>query len=221
MPGPPPSGFREGVVMSIEVVRADKLGEPVRNKISDVFVAGFMQWLRYFSNDAQQLSRAFAHMFLLDSFFVAFVEGHIAGIAACTNGMAPSVRLSARELRRHLGLVKGSVAAMVLKSQFENHPYPFTVEPGWGSVEFVATAAQYRGHGVASAIMEHIVKTTPFSAYVLEVADTNLPAVKLYERFGFKEFMRTAAPHSKRSGINYLVYMKYESEDRTGNRSGT
>lgn len=82
-------------------------------------------------------------------------------------------------------------------------------------MEFVATAAEHRGKGVASAIIEHIVKVTPFSAYILEVADTNLAAVKLYEKLGFKEFMRTPEPHSKRSGINYLVYMKYEPTEKT------
>lgn len=196
--------------MSIEIVRADRLGDPARNEISDIFVGGFIQWLRYFSNDPQRLSRAFAHMFLLDSFYVALVDGQIAGIAACTNGSSPSVRLEARELRRHLGFLRGSMAAMLLKSHLENHPYPFPVRPDWGSVEFVATDAQHRKKGIAIAIMEHIAKVTPFSAYVLEVADINLPAIRLYEKFGFKEFLRTSAPHSKRSGINHLVYMKYE-----------
>jgi len=196
--------------MNIEIVRADTLGEPARGRMSDIFVGGFMQWLHYFSDDPARLSRAFAHMFLLDSFYLALIDGQIAGIAACTDGISPSVRLNAKDLRRHLGLLKGTIANMVLKSQLENHPYPFTVESGWGSVEFVATAAEHRGKGVASAIIEHIVKASPFSAYILEVADTNLPAVKLYEKFGFREFMRTPEPHSKRSGINYLVYMKYE-----------
>lgn len=196
--------------MTIEIVRANTVGESARSKISDIFVTGFIRWLGYFSKDPQQLSRAFAHMFLLDSFFVALVDGQVAGIAACTDGVSLSVRLNAKELRRHLGLFRGSVAKMVLKSQFENHPYPFTVEPGWGSVEFVVTDAQHRGQGIASAILAHIVRATPFNAYVLEVADTNLPAISLYEKFGFKEFMRVAEPYSKRSGINYLVYMKYE-----------
>jgi ribosomal protein S18 acetylase RimI-like enzyme len=44
---------------------------------------------------------------------------------------------------------------------------------------------------------------------VLEVADTNLNAVNLYTKLGFKEFKRVEEKHSKASGINYLVYMKY------------
>lgn len=194
----------------MEIKKANLLGDHARKKISDIFVDGFIQWLKFFSQDREKLSRAFAHMFLLDAFYVAVVDGEIAGIAACTDGQTPSVRLKPRELRRYLGLPRGIIAGMILKNQFENHPYPFALAPDWGSVEFVATAEKYRGKGVASAIMNYIFEDTPYSSYVLEVADTNLPAVKLYEKLGYREFTRVAQKHSKQSGVNHLVYMKYE-----------
>lgn len=194
----------------MEIRRASELGDGIRKQISDIFVGGFFQWLKYFSKDPVKLSRAFAHMFLPDAFYVAVVDGELAGIAACTDGKRPSVRLQSGELRRHLGLIRGSIAAKVLKQQFEHHPYPFAVEAGWGSVEFVATAEKHRGQGVASAIIRHIMEASSCSAYVLEVADTNLPAIKLYEKLGFREFMRVAQKHSKHSGINALVYMRYD-----------
>lgn len=194
----------------MEIKQANEFGENIRKKISDIFVGGFIQWLQYFSKDPEKLSRAFAHMFILDSFYIAVVDGEPAGIAACTDGRMPPIRLQSKELRRHLGLIMGTVAGKILKKELENHPYPFSVEPGWGSVEFVATDTKHRGKGVASAIIQHIVAETPYSAYVLEVADTNTPAVKLYEKLGFREFMRTPQKHSKQSGINHLVYMKYQ-----------
>lgn len=194
----------------MEIKRASELGENVRKKISDIFVGGFIQWLQYFSKDPEKLSRAFAHMFVLDSFYVALIGGEPAGIAACTDGKTPPVRLQPKELRRHLGLIMGTIAGKVLKKELENHPYPFSMASGWGSVEFVATDAKHRGKGVAQAIIRHIVAQTPYSVYVLEVADTNTSAVGLYEKLGFREFMRTPQKHSKQSGINHLVYMKYQ-----------
>lgn len=199
----------------MEIKRASELGGDIRKKISDIFVEGFIQWLKIFSREPEKLSRAFAHMFLLDSFYVAVIDGEPAGIAACTDGKTPCVRLRPGELRRHLGLIKGSAAAAVLKREFENHPYPFPVKPGWGSVEFVATAGKHRGKGAASAVIRHIAAQTPYSAYILEVADTNGPAVRLYEGLGFREFLRVPRKHSKQSGVNDLVYMKYEKEQGT------
>lgn len=193
----------------MEIKRAGEAGEKARKKISDIFVGGFIQWLQYFSKDAEKLSRAFAHMFVLEAFYVAVIDGKFAGIAACTDGKTPPVRLQSKELRRHLGFVMGSIAGMVLKKELENHPYPFPIEPGTGSVEFVATDGNHRGKGVASAIIRHIISDNSYGAYVLEVADTNTPAIRLYEKIGFREFLRVPHKKSKQSGVNHLVYMKY------------
>lgn len=194
----------------MEIMRASVLGDDVRKQVSDLFVAGFMQWLQYFSKDAEKLSRAFAHMFVLDAFYVARIDGESAGIAACTDGKMPPVHIQASELRRHLGLIRGSVAAMVLKKELENHPYPFPVTPGTGSIEFVATGTSHRGKGVASGIIRHILANEPYANFILEVADTNRAAVSVYEKLGFQEFLRIAHKHSKQSGINHLVYMRRE-----------
>jgi ribosomal protein S18 acetylase RimI-like enzyme len=45
-----------------------------------------------------------------------------------------------------------------------------------------------------------------YSEYILEVADTNTPAIRLFEKLGYKEFTRKPAP--KKSGFSHFVYMK-------------
>ena len=49
-----------------------------------------------------------------------------------------------------------------------------------------------------------------YKHYFLEVADTNMNALKLYEKLGFKEVYRKKVMPG--SGINYLIYMKYSKE---------
>lgn len=197
----------------MEIKRAGELGEGVRQEISDIFVSGFFQWLRYFSKDPKKLSRALAHMFRLEAFYAAAEDGEILGIAACTDGKTSSVHIQTGELRRHLGFIMGSFAGLQLKRELENHPYPFPLEPGTGSIEFVATNPKHLGRGVASALLRHIFSETSYRAYVLEVADTNTPAVRLYEKLGFREFLRVPNKYSKQSGINAFIYMRYEKED--------
>jgi ribosomal protein S18 acetylase RimI-like enzyme len=168
----------------LEIRHVDELGEGARKEISDIFVGGFFKWLRYFSKEPEKLSRALAHMFRLEAFYAAVEDGEILGIAACTDGKTPSVHIQTGELRHHLGFIMGSFAGLQLKRELEHHPYPFPLEPGTGSVEFVATNPNHLGRGVASAILRHIFSDTPYRAYVLEVADTNTPAVRLYEKLG-------------------------------------
>lgn len=192
------------------VVKADKIDLDVRSQISQIFAEGFTQWLGYFSKDKHVIAKAFAHMFILDQFYVAIENSEIAGVTACTDGTKKSVRLNNKELRKHLGFFKGSMAGVFLKKEFEA-PYE-NFPPNSGSIEFVGTAPKFRGQGVASQIIKHIIEDTPYKDYVIEeVADTNIPAMRLYEKLGFKEYRRKTLPKkmAKKNGINNLVSLKY------------
>lgn len=192
------------------IVKADETDLDVRAQMSRIFAEGFTQWLVFFSKDKDVIANAFAHMFILDQFFVAIANGEIAGVTACTDGTKKSVRLDEKELRKHLGFFKGSMARLFLKKEFET-PYE-NFPPNTGSVEFVGTAPEFRGQGVASQILQYIFENTTYNNYVIEeVADTNIPAMNLYKKMGFEEYKRKAVPQkvAEKIGINNFLALKY------------
>lgn len=192
------------------IVKANETDLDVRKQMAEIFAEGFTQWLGYFSKDKNVIAKAFAHMFILDQFYVAIANGEIAGVTACTDGKTFSVRLNKKELRKHLGFFKGSMAGIFLKREFEA-PYE-NFPSNTRSIEFVGTAPKFRGQGVASQIIEHIIENTPYNDYVIdEVADTNIPAMRLYEKLGFEEYRRKSMPEkiAKKNGINNLLSLKY------------
>lgn len=197
----------------MKIIHASEFGNDTKMKISKIFVDGFFQWLHFFSEDKDKLVKAFSHIFNLEVFYVAVIDGDIAGIAACTDGKVPSVHLESKELKKYLGFFMGTIAYFILKREFVEKKYPFEIEKNMGMVEFVATSTRYRGKGVATAIMNYIFDSNPYDFYALEVADTNINAVKLYEKLGYTEFLRIKHKHSKQSGINNLVYMKYSKNN--------
>ena len=70
----------------------------------------------------------------------------------------------------------------------------------------------FRGQGVASQIIQYIIENTPYNDYVIEeVADTNTPAMRLYEKLGFEEYRRKPVPKkvAKKIGINHFLSLKY------------
>jgi ribosomal protein S18 acetylase RimI-like enzyme len=196
----------------LKIIRGSEFGNDAKIQISRIFVDGFFQWLSFFSKDKGKLIKAFSHMFNLEVFYVAVIDGEIAGITACTDGRVSSVHLESRELKKHLGFFMGTITYIILKREFEEKSYPFEIKKGMGMIEFVATSIKYRGLGVATAIMKYIFDSTPYGEYALEAADTNMNAVNLYEKIGFKEFKRIKQKHSKQSGVNNLVYMKYSKK---------
>jgi ribosomal protein S18 acetylase RimI-like enzyme len=183
----------------------------LKPQICRVFVDGFYQWLRYFSKSKEKLCRTLTHIFNADCFFVAVEKGEIVGITACVAKGEKCVRLNRREFTKYLGFVRGSIAYAMLHKEFEMKTYPIQIGENMGAIEFVAVLSERRGKGVAAGLIRHIFSVTDFREYILEVADTNTAAVRLYSRLGFTETLRVPQKHTKQSGINALVYMKRES----------
>jgi ribosomal protein S18 acetylase RimI-like enzyme len=194
----------------LTIIKADKIDIDVRNQMAQIFAEGFSQWLGYFSKDKNVLAKAFAHMFVLDQFYVAMVDNKVAGMTACTDGNTLSVRLNKKELRKHLGFIKGSMAGIFLKKEFEAPYKDFPAKTG--SIEFVGTASEFRGKRVASQIIQYIIQNTPYHDYLIEeVADTSIPAMRLYEKLGFEEYKRKPIPEkiANKNGINNLLSLRY------------
>ncbi|MDA0566176.1 GNAT family N-acetyltransferase [Streptomonospora sp. S1-112] len=191
----------------VTVVPAAELGEGHRRAITEVFVGGFAADFAGLSSDPRRLVDAFEHMLVLDVFHVGLVDGRPAGIAACTDGVRPSVRHRGAQLRRHLGLVRGTIGDLVLRSEFGGSVAG--AREGTASIEFVATAPAYQGRGVATAILRHLLELPGYTEFVLEdVADTNTAALALYAKLGFTEYRRRKVSHTRWSGINAYVSLR-------------
>ena len=89
------------------IVKADKIDIDVRRQMAEIFAEGFTQWLVFFSKDKNIIAKAFAHMFVLDQFYVAIADGEIAGVTACTDGKTLSVRLNKKRVEKALRFLQG------------------------------------------------------------------------------------------------------------------
>jgi len=177
-----------------------------RTQFAHIFVEGFYTWINVFSKDKAKLKQAFAHSFLLEYFYVAVDENStIAAITACTQSGSP-IKLHRPEFVKALGLIRGNIAYFMLNRHMIRNAYPIPIDATTGYIEFVATAPEFQRRGAAHSLISHIMANTPHDAYILEVADTNTNAVKLYEKLGFKEIKRIKAPRG--SGVNFFLYLR-------------
>ncbi|MCK8465596.1 GNAT family N-acetyltransferase [Microbacterium sp. KSW4-16] len=195
--------------MTITVERGDTLGEAYRRRITEVLVQGFAEDFEFFSKDPRVLADAFAHMILLDRFFVALVDGEPAAIASVTEGQQECFDPDRREIQRTLGGLRGLVCSFIVRSQFLG-AYE-GARPGLAEIGFVTTAPQHQGKGVATALMGHLLQL-PYDEFVLrDIKDTNAPALGLYRKFGFTESSSRRVRFAGRAGFSAYVSMSLKA----------
>ncbi|MEG6612064.1 GNAT family N-acetyltransferase [Pseudoclostridium thermosuccinogenes] len=175
-------------------------------EVANVFVDGYYKDLSFFSKDREKLRNAFKGTFCPDVFYLAEMDGKIAGMLACSNNRQRAMHIDKTMMKRHLGFVMGNLAYYLLKKEFNT---PLTYPDNTGYIECVATSEAARGKGVCTALFQHVMQELPYREFILDVADTNQNAYRLYKKLGFSEFMRKQEKHPKLKGFNERVYMKW------------
>ncbi|GAB2455556.1 GNAT family N-acetyltransferase [Xylanimonas ulmi] len=188
----------------VTVARMSEVDERLHGQVARVFVEAYAQDLAALCADQDRWASALDGCFAPDVFYVAVEDGKILGIAAASHGARRAIRLDGAALRRHLGVLRGAVAHLVLRRTFHRTlPYPETT----GYVECVATTPSARGRGVATALMRHI-EGLPFEELVLEVTDANAGAHRLYAHLGYQEFARKRARFPRLAGYREAISMR-------------
>jgi ribosomal protein S18 acetylase RimI-like enzyme len=184
----------------------------IREQISGIFVEGFYQWLQNLSKDKTKLQQAFAHMFDLEKFHVNINPdtNEVMSIAALNDGKQSPVKITPRIFRKHLGLIRGSIAAKILRKMFENTNYPFEIERNMGSIEFVGTNPNYLRRQAAYNLLKNMIDNSAYQSLVLEVACNNEKAINLYTKLGFYEYKKIPNKYSKQAGFDHLIYLRLE-----------
>jgi len=192
----------------METIQASKTTFDPKPQMSRIFVEGFYPWVRHISKNKEKLIAVFTHMFDLNYFYLAVEGQQVTAMAACTSGTSP-VCLCKEEFTKILGPIWGLLSYYRLRRHMMHNSLPFNISPKNGVIEFVATAPEKRKQGICHALLTYMIATLPHDSYMLEVAEANASAKRLYERLGFKEFKRVAA--TQRSGAGSFIYMRYSA----------
>ena len=180
--------------------------ESDRTSIASVIVEAYQPEFAILSRDVDKLKAALATAVAIDRFFVADRGGDVVGAIACTDHTGRAMRVEAAAWRRHLGAVRGAIAARILAAQWMSRlTYPGTT----GYLEFVAVAERARRQGVATQLVEGVVAQTAYTVFELEVTDVNAPARDCYRKIGFVDVSRKREKFARIKGFRERIYMRY------------
>jgi 8-oxo-dGTP diphosphatase len=180
--------------------------EADRPGIASVITHAYRREFLSLSRDLTKVAGALEHAVVIDRFFVAVRAGDIVGAIACTDRTGRAMRVRSPDFRESLGIVRGALAARMLKSPFMSRlDYPV----GTGYIEFVAVAERARRQGIATKLVEGVIAQTSYSDFELEVTDVNTPARHCYRKIGFIDVKREKEKFGRIKGFRERIYMHY------------
>ena len=188
------------------MVHIRKANETDRDAVAMCIAEGFEKDFSVLCKDNQKVADAIANGLNMERFYVADVDGNVAGVLAISDCNGRAARVEKVSLRKQLGIFKGIIGAFVLKEEFEKQlEYPVTT----GYIEFVAVRKKNRKQGIASNMLRESMLLTNYQDFVLDVTDKNEKAIRCYSSIGFEEFKRIPEKHGKQKGFNEKIYMRY------------
>ncbi len=177
-----------------------------RKQIAYCIAEAFEKDFSALCKNVQTVSDAIESGIRAERFYVAVEEtSGVVGALAISDCNGRSLLVDAKSYKKHFGFIKGILASMVMKEEFENQlNYPET----FGYIEFVCVRKSYQRKGITTQMLEHALANSGYISYELDVTDINQAAIKCYEKFGFTEYKREAVKHAKQKGFNEKIYMK-------------
>lgn len=180
--------------------------ETDRNSVALCIAEGFEKDFSVLCKDNQRVADAIAAGLNMERFYVAGMDGDIAGVLAISDRNGRAARVEKASLKKQFGFLKGFIGALVLKEEFEGQlEYPITT----GYIEFVAVRKKFRKQGIATIMLKESMSLAAYQDFVLDVTDINSNAIKCYTNIGFEEFKRIPEKHGKQKGFNAKIFMRY------------
>lgn len=178
-----------------------------RENIALCIAEAFEKDFSILCKDIITTAKAISSGIIIDKFYVAELNEKIVGVLAISNCNGRAVLTDSASYKKYFGFIKGVIAKIVLKEEFESKlDYPITT----GYIEFVSVKKEYRRKGIATTLIKESLKLSNYNDYVLDVTDINTSAINCYNNLGFKEFERIKEKHGKQKGFNEKIYMRYK-----------
>ena len=180
--------------------------EADRPCIASVIAEAYRHEFSTLSRDMDGITAALTPAVEVDRFFVADRDGDVIGAIACSDYTGRAMRATGADWRRHLGWVRGELAARILIPQWTSQlAYPADT----AYIEFVAVTERARRQGIATQLVEGVIAQTHYTEFELEVTDVNVAARDCYRKIGFVDVGRKKEKFGRVKGFRERIYMHY------------
>jgi ribosomal protein S18 acetylase RimI-like enzyme len=163
-----------------------KLGIPeeLRHQAAVICCEGFLSQIEWLFGSKQKAIAVVEHSFDGELGLTAQVQGQLVGFVGLRYENRPFLQFDRSHCIRELGLLRGLLAFWVFNNISPTKPLADELY-----IAVLVVDASIRGKGIGSSLMQaafEVAQQNQCHSVVLDVANTNPNARRLYERLGFK-----------------------------------
>lgn len=193
-------------------IRLRKATESDRKEISEIIAHAFQFDFSPLCKDPHVVAEAIRSALQIDRFFVALAKDQMVGVVALSDRLGRAFKTNCTSYTAYFGLVRGWFAHAVFKDEFET---PFDISSSTGYIEFVAVKKGYQRRGIATRMLDQLLKIGGYDPYILDVSDHNHAALHCYQKLGFKEYARKKVSFSFFRGYHSKILMRCHAMVKT------
>lgn len=192
---------------AIDMIQIKPAEDNHREAIAFCIAEGFERDFSVFSKDTDRVASALAPGIRTENFYVAEQDGEVIAVTGISDCAGRAVYTDRKAYQKNFGWLKGWLAKIVLKPEFESS---LQFPPTTGFIEFVAVRKTCRRQGIASLLLRESMNKSSYEEFVLDVIAENTPAKHCYEKIGFRPFKS----EKKRNGYTKM-FMRCSRKDIT------
>jgi ribosomal protein S18 acetylase RimI-like enzyme len=158
--------------------------EELHHQAAIICCEGFLSPIEWLFGSKQKAIAVLEHSFDSELGVIAQLQGQLVGFVGLKYENRPFLKFERSHCIRELGLLRGLLAFLILNNISPTKPLSDEVY-----IAVLVVDASMRGKGIGSLLMQaafDIAQKNQCTAVVLDVANTNPDARRLYERLGFK-----------------------------------
>ena len=179
--------------------------------IAATLAEAFFDHFNSLCDDPKQIADALTLAIHTDSFVIAEDEstGEIVGTIGIADADDYPVAVQPKQLRKAFGLLRGTIAGRVMRSEFYQ---PKTFRKGQAQISFVAVRKKARGHHLATVMLEKLLLLCNYTLYTLDVVEGNEKVLPIYESVGFIRTGKEKEKGASMKGFSFRYLMEYRPE---------
>lgn len=199
-------GSFESIIMIRQAEKKDKI--EIVSCILDAFGKNFAEFISQIGKEKVQ--RFLEDSIRTDCFYIMEKDGETIGVTAVSNSESRALAHAKEAAHKNFGFLIGTLMYRMNFREFETN---YCDSKNVGYIEFVAIKQKFQNQGMASTMLCEIISKKDFESYILDVVDTNLAAIRCYEKIGFIEIRREKVRFSKQKGFQEKIFMEYKETE--------